>query len=59
LFEIDGKAVPSTLTLKGDSIDEFFNFGGDGRRISFEAKDIYRRAIREKAAEIQHPLHSD
>ena len=59
LFEIDEKTVPSPLILKGDSIDEFFNFGGDGRRISFEPKDIYYKCLRKKAAEIQNSLHSE
>jgi len=59
LFEIDGKTVPYTLTLKGDSVEEFFNFGGDCQRISFEAKDSYLQSICKTAASIQNSLHSD
>lgn len=54
LFEVDGRTVPSTLTLKDDSIDEFFNFSNYGRCISYEAKDIYYKHLSEKADEIRN-----
>ena len=57
LFEIDGGAVPSTLTLKADSIEEFFTFGNDGQRVSYEPRDIYYKHLCEKAAEIKNQLH--
>ena len=58
-WRIDGKTAPSTLTLKGDSIEKFFNLRGDGRRISFEPKDIYYTSLFEKATEIRNSLHSN
>jgi len=56
LFEIDGKIVSSTLTLKADGIDEYFNFIDKSRSVSFEPKDTYFTRLVEQAVAIKKQL---
>jgi hypothetical protein len=56
LFEMEGKIVPSTLTLKADEIDEYFDFIDKSQSVSFEPKDTYFTRLVEQTVEIKKQL---
>ena len=57
LFEIEGKEVSHTLTMRADAIDQFFSFSEDGSRVTFEGKATYSTLLHETATKIKNQLN--
>jgi hypothetical protein len=45
--EMDGRRRAASLTMRGDSIDQFLDISVDAGRISYSLKEYYRTTLRE------------
>jgi hypothetical protein len=49
IFEIEGRKVPSVMTMRGDAIDRFFRMSWESNTLTFEYMPAYAESLHDQA----------